>query len=193
MQQEFDPNDWRLFIDGSTTSIKAVLLHIGNVKPSVPVGFAIGLKENFETMKKILQLINYERFNFKIVADLKVVAILMGLQGGNVKYPCFLCLWDSRAYGEHYNRISWPERTEFTPHEYNVKEAPLVPADNIILPPLHIKLGLMSAFIRALGDEHPALDYLHYMFPKLSQMKINAGVFDGPQIRKIIFSDDFKD
>lgn len=154
MQQHFDPNEWRLFIDGSKTSIKAVLLHNGNVKPSVPVAFAIGLKEEYGTMKDLFRLIQYDDFKFKIVADLKVVAILMGLQGGNTKYPCFLCLWDSRAYDQHYTNITWSERNQFTPREYNVMSDPLVLQENIILPPLHIKLGLMSAFIRALGPDH---------------------------------------
>lgn len=193
MQQQLDVDEWRLFIDGSKTSIKAVLLHNGNVKPSVPVAFAIGLKEEYGTMEKILQLIQYNRYNFKVVADLKVVAILLGLQGGYTKYPCFLCLWDSRAYGIHYSNVSWPKRTDFINQEYNVMNAPLVPADKIILPPLHIKLGLMSAFIRALGKEHEAMNFLQFMFPKLSKMKINAGVFIGPQIRKIMFSDEFKE
>lgn len=41
MNQPFIPDEWRLFIDGSKTSIKAVLLHNGNIKPSIPVAFAI--------------------------------------------------------------------------------------------------------------------------------------------------------
>lgn len=193
MHQPFDPDEWRLFIDGGKNSIKAVLLHNGNLKPSVPVAFAIGLKEEYPTMKNILQLIQYDRFKFLIVADLKVVAILMGLQSGYTKFCCFLCLWDSRAYSEHYTRATWPMRTELVPGTANVKFDPLVTEDRIIIPPLHIKLGLMSIFVRALGKDHPALDYLHLMFPKLSKMKIKSGVFVGPQIRKVIFSDDFKD
>lgn len=192
MQQHFDPTEWRLFIDGGKNSIKAVLLHNGNVKPSIPVAFAIGLKEEYQTMRKIRNLIGYQNFNFQIVADLKVIAILMGLQSGYTKYPCFLCLWDSRAYAEHYTTNSWPERNEYTPTLYNVKYEPLVDENNIILPPLHIKLGLMSVFIRALGEDHDAMDYLSYMFPKLTRAKITAGTFVGPQIRKILFSDEFR-
>ena len=30
-------NKWRLFIDSSKRSLKAVLLHIGNKKPSIPI------------------------------------------------------------------------------------------------------------------------------------------------------------
>jgi hypothetical protein len=34
---EHDPDEWRLFIDSSKASLKAVLLHNGNRNPSVPV------------------------------------------------------------------------------------------------------------------------------------------------------------
>lgn len=36
------------------------------------------------------------------------------------------------------------------------------------------------------------MEYLQTMFPKLSYMKINEGIFVGPQIRKVLFSDEFK-
>ena len=38
-----------------------------------------------------------------LCGDLKVLSILLGQQGGYTKYPCFLCLWDSRAKNEHWN------------------------------------------------------------------------------------------
>lgn len=41
MQQPFDSDEWRLFIDGTKISIEAILLHIGNVEPSVLVAFAM--------------------------------------------------------------------------------------------------------------------------------------------------------
>ena len=34
---DHDPTQWRLFIDSSTKSFKAVLLHNGNVYPSIPL------------------------------------------------------------------------------------------------------------------------------------------------------------
>ena len=45
---------WRLFIDSSKTSLKAVLLHNGNIKPSIPVGYSIVRKETYDTMKILL-------------------------------------------------------------------------------------------------------------------------------------------
>ena len=42
---EHNPADWRLFIDSSKTSLKAMLLHNGNIKPLIPVGYSILRKE----------------------------------------------------------------------------------------------------------------------------------------------------
>lgn len=162
MKEPCYPHEWRLFIDGSKTSIKAVLLNIGNRKPSIPVAFAIGMKEEYTTMKSILELIQYKKFNFKIVADFKVIAVLMGLQSGYTTHCCFLCLWDSRAYSEHYKRKYWPPRTNYLPDKtLNVIAHALVPRERIILPPLHIKLGLMTNFVKAVRKTNiAAIDYL---------------------------------
>ena len=51
---EHNPADWRLFIDSSKTSLKAVLLHNGNIKPSIPIGYSILRKETYNTMKIFL-------------------------------------------------------------------------------------------------------------------------------------------
>lgn len=37
MCQSYDAEEWRLFIDSSKVSLKAVLLHNGNNKPSIPI------------------------------------------------------------------------------------------------------------------------------------------------------------
>ena len=44
---EHDPAEWRLFIDSSKSSLKAVSLHNGNKKPSIPLVYADGLKETY--------------------------------------------------------------------------------------------------------------------------------------------------
>ena len=46
-----NPLDWRLFIDSSKLSLKAVLLHNGNTVPSIPVGHSVHTKESYENMK----------------------------------------------------------------------------------------------------------------------------------------------
>ena len=56
----------------------------------------------------------------------------------------------------------------------------------IIFPPLHIKLGLMKHFVKALDTDGNCLKYLCESFPALSYGKIKADVFDGPQIRQLM-------
>lgn len=181
--QNYDPDEWRLFIDAGKDSLKAVLLHKGNTKPSVPIGYGKYLKETYDSMKQLLYHIRYNEHRWKVCCDLKMVAILSGLQGGNTKFPCFLCLWDSRDRDNHYCQSVWPERNEHTPGEYNIKNDPLIPREKIILPPLHIKLGLFTNFVKRLPEA--AIDYLKNKFPRITPSKIEAGIFDGTQIRAL--------
>lgn len=76
---EHKVDEWRLFINASNASLKAVLLHNGNEKPSLPIAHVIGMKQFCESMTPILRLINYAEYDWTICADLKVVAILLGL------------------------------------------------------------------------------------------------------------------
>lgn len=181
--------EWRLFIDSSCKSLKAVLLHIGNIHPSLPVAYSTSLKENHENIKLLFEKIDYARHQWLISADLKMVAIIMGMQLGWTKYCCFLCLWDSRNRKEHWSGREWPARESFTPGKTNVIKQPLAEPDKICLPPLHIKLGLVKNFVKGLDKEGSALVYLKEIFPKLSQAKIKEGVFIGPDIRKLMKND----
>jgi len=52
-----DPEQWRLFIDSSKASLKAVLLHNGNIPASVPVGHSVHMKETYENLKLLLDKI----------------------------------------------------------------------------------------------------------------------------------------
>jgi len=53
-----NPLDWRLFIDSSKLSLKAVLLHNDNTRPSIPVGHSVHNKESYEDMKILMEAIN---------------------------------------------------------------------------------------------------------------------------------------
>lgn len=187
-----NPEEWRLFIDGSTESLKAVLLCNGNEKPSIPLAHSVDLRESHDNLKAILQVIKYDTYQWQICCDLKVNAMLMGMQGGYTKYMCFLCLWDSRADAQHYKKKHWPQRLMFLPGEANVEKVPLVDPNKIILPPLHIKLGLIKNFVKKLKPESSAVLYLKEKFPRLSEAKIKEGVFIGPQIKKLMQDSDFE-
>ena len=191
LEIQYDANEWWLFIDSSKTSLKAVLLSKKGL-PSLPLAYATHLKETYETMKQLLHCINYDQHKWQICSDLKVVALLLGLQTGYTKYCCFLCEWDSRARASHYETRYWPLRPSLTPGLKNVVHPPLVETAKIILPPLHIKLGLMKNFVKALDKSRPSFQYLNDKFPRLSEAKLSEGIFVGPQIRRLIQDSGFQ-
>ena len=59
------------------------------------------------------------------------------------------------------------------------------------MPPLHIKLGLIIQFVKALDKDGAAFKYLQNLFPKLSEAKVKGGIFIGPQVKLILKSDEF--
>lgn len=188
---EYDTNDWRLFIDSSKLSLKAVLLHNGNKFPSVPVAHAVNMKESYDNMKLLLGKIKYKDFKWNICGDLKVVALLLGMQLGYTKYCCFLCEWDSRDRKNHYEKKEWPKRTSLTPGNKNVIGTPLVNPQKIYLPPLHIKLGLMKNFVKGMDKTQSGFAYVRSKFPKVSDAKVKEGIFVGPQIRQLLRDEAF--
>ena len=65
LEYGYNPDEWRLFIDSSKSSLKICLL-INKSKqkqddlPVVPILYSTTLKENVEHMKLVLDLIDYE-------------------------------------------------------------------------------------------------------------------------------------
>ena len=131
---ECNPYQWRLFTDSLKVSLKVVLLHNGNKNPSVPLAHAANMKGSYESMKLLLRKINYDEFKWKLRGDLKVVALLLGMQLGYTKYCCYLCQWDSRDKKNHYESILWPKQTSLMPGEKNVVNPPLVLPEKFYLP-----------------------------------------------------------
>ena len=108
------------------------------------------MKENRESGKILLELIQYNDHNSGVCGDFKMIAFLLGLQGGYIKHSCFLCLWNSRADEQHYLIKDWPARKDLTPGFHNVLNSPLIERSKILLPTLHIKLGLDKQFVKSL-------------------------------------------
>ena len=148
------------FIYSSKASLKAVLLHNCNEKPSIPVAHATGLNETYESMDLLLRLTKYKDHTWNICGDVKVVSLLLGLQLGYAKHMRFLCLWNSRDEENHYKRVDWPSRTEHVVGKYNVKHPVLIDPQKVFLPPLHIKLSLMRNFVKGMDDQGSGFQYL---------------------------------
>ena len=68
----------------------------------------------------------------------------------------------------------------------NVENQPLVEPSKVLLPSIHLKLGLMKDFVKAMNQEEAAFICLWETFPRLSEAKLKKGVFIGPQIWDLI-------
>ncbi|GFY31598.1 uncharacterized protein TNCV_4199101 [Trichonephila clavipes] len=117
--------------------------------------------------------------------------MLLGQQSGYTKFPCFLCEWDSRDRKQHYVKQTWPIRKALIPEVKNVERQSLVDPKKILFPPLHIKLGLMKQFVKALDKEGECFKYLCEQFPGLSDAKLKEGIFVGSDIRKLLKDETF--
>ncbi|GFV20884.1 uncharacterized protein TNCV_353581 [Trichonephila clavipes] len=186
----YEPEDWRLFIDSSKKSLKAVLPHNGNRYASVSIVHSVHLKECYENLEFILNKLSSDH-KWTICGDLKVISMLLGQQSGYTKFPCFLCEWDSRDRKQHYVKQTWPIRKALISGVKNVERQSLVDPKKILFPPLHIKFELMKQFVKALDKEGECFKYLCEQFPSLSDAKLKEGIFVGPDIRKLLKDETF--
>ena len=75
----------------------------------------------------------------------------------------------------------------------NNQHIPLVNPDQVFMPPLHIKLRLMTNFLQAIANHRlNGFEFLCKTFCKLGQAKLKEGIFVGPQIGYIFEDPKFK-
>ena len=68
-----------------------------------------------------------------------------------------------------------------------MKHPVLIDPQKVLLPTLHIKLGLMKNFVKEMDHQGSGFQYLKKKFKgKLADAKLEAGVFTGPEIRSVI-------
>ena len=136
--------------------MKAFLVHNENEFPLVLIAYAKGLSENHESISKIVKLINYTEHMWLICCDLKMVSLLFGFQQGYTSYMCIYCKWHTRTTDQ---KLLWSKNFEQRTVENSkkgeksiVNEPPICFSNisKVIPPPLHIKIGIMYAFITAI-------------------------------------------
>ena len=97
-----------------------------------------------------------------------------------------LLLGHSKDKANHWAKKDWPVRDQRNVREKNVIAEQLLPHDKIAFPSLHIKLGLVKQFVKALDKGGDCFQYICKSFPSLSNEKLKAGIFDGPQIKQLM-------
>ena len=128
------------------------------------------MKESYDNMKQVLEKLKYLEYNWRLCED---------------------CVHASRTIRrmckkDHWVKQDWPKRTEFVVGEKNVKYEPLVKPEKVLLLPVQIKFGLMKQIVKALDKEGDCFKYLCVKFPAITEEKPKAGVFDGPQMRRLL-------
>lgn len=87
-----DPSECRPFIDSSTGRLKAVLLHNGDIYPSLLLAHSKALKEVYSSAKILPDILKYEEYDWGIIGDFNIIAFLMSVQSSFTQFSCYLCL-----------------------------------------------------------------------------------------------------
>jgi len=104
------PTEWRLFLDSSKQNLKCVLLRNGDLCGGIPLGHSVHLRETYDDIKEVINLVKYHEHNWILCVDLKLVSFLLGQQRVFTKYPCHLCMWNSRDREKHWTQKERPVR-----------------------------------------------------------------------------------
>ena len=78
------------------------------------------------------------------------------------------------------------------PRTCNVKDTSLLNLEKVLLPPLHIKLGIVKNFVKALDRNSEGFLYLCTKFPNLSDARGKRGTFVGVHIGKVMRDKNFR-
>jgi len=159
---QYRAEEWRLFIDSSERSLKCVLVHNSNRCVPLPLGHSTKLTEEYN-IKTVLQKLDYDFHEWISCVDLQRVIFLIGQQSG-CAISSFIYLWDSRACKWSLGGKGWPPEDSMRVVETNFinepKEKIIQRRKNIIIPPVHIKLGLMKPFVKNLHATEDCINYI---------------------------------
>jgi hypothetical protein len=82
------------------------------------------------------------------------------------------CYEDCTIPNSNLSQEDWSIRENPVPGEECVRNQQLVDKDKILLPPLHIKLGLLKDVIKAMNKYGQDFEYLREKFPKFNDAKL---------------------
>jgi hypothetical protein len=134
-----------------------------------------------EDAKLLLENIQYEIHTWNICGDLKICALLLGLQLGYTKFCFLLFEWDATDRKRHYIQQVCSKRESLIPGLKNVN-TPLISPENFIY--LCRTSNLDS--INFVKQWIKIALYLKNKFPRKSDAEFKEGAFFGPQIRELV-------
>jgi hypothetical protein len=140
------------------------------------------MKESYKNMHLLMNHIQDNNYSWYICGDLKVIPLHIGLELSCTEFCCFLCEWDKWAKKE---RMATSTSTVSEGRISITTCQPLLNPENVFLPPIHTKLGLMGNFVKLAVKNNSVLLYFKQKFPRISKIEIKGGIFVGLQIIEI--------
>ena len=92
-----------------------------------------------------------------------------------MKFCYLLSEWNSRAKKSNYKKRDWPSWQSLEVGTKNAQHLLLVECSNILLPSVHIKLGLIKNFVKVMDQRGSTIRYLTEKFPRVSAAKTKEG------------------
>ena len=126
--------------------------------------------------------IQYEIHTWNICGDLKIIALLFGLQLGYTKFCCFLYEWDSTDRKHHFIQQRWSIRESLIPGQKNVVNTPFINPEKFI----YLRCASDFDSINFAKQWIKIALYLKSKFPRTSDAEFKEGGFVGPQIRELV-------
>ena len=75
----------------------------------------------------------------------------------------------------------------------DIENVPLIDTQNNLLPPFHVKLGIIKKFAKAMGQSNlDGFAFLCIKFPSIRQAKLQKGIFVVSQIREVLKDPQFE-
>ena len=73
------PSEWHLFIGPSSEVWRLCSCHNGNKYPSLPIVHSLHLKESYDNMEPLLEVVKYNQYQWSLCGDLKFIGLLTSM------------------------------------------------------------------------------------------------------------------
>ena len=82
--------------------------------------------ESYENMAFVFNCINYNHYKFMVVADFKMLHILLGTKGPSIGDACFLCWWNQDWHNYNWDKKDYLPRKLYQGETANIENPPLI-------------------------------------------------------------------
>jgi hypothetical protein len=108
----------------------------------------------------------------RCVGILRLLETITETADGIQEVLLFLGLWEGQANENITLFKNWSVRKDFIPRKHNAEIGALVNPENVLLPPLHMKLWFMKNLVKAWDKSAEGFLYLEGKFSNFTHTKV---------------------